>query len=299
MTPSWDHIRSLLAVLSEGSLSAAARKLRLSQPTIGRHIDELEQQLGAALFTRSPSGLDPTDTALALRPQAEAMAAAADSLRRVATGEASGDRGTVRLTASEVVGVEVLPSILAEFRELHPDIAVELVVSNRNEDLLRRNSDIAVRMVPPTQAALVQKRIGTIEIGFHARADYLERHGTPEMLEELRDHALIGFDEETPVVRSLQQSGLIPARERFSLRTDSDLAHLAAIRAGYGIGMCQVGIARRDPALRRVLASAVSLPLDGWLAMHEDLRRVRRMRLLFDHLAEGLGVYIAGQHLPA
>ena len=299
MSPSWDHFRSFLAVLTEGSLSAAARRLRLSQPTLGRHIGELEAELGTALFTRSPSGLEPTDTAKALRPEAEAMAAAAEALIRAASGEANEDRGTVRLTASEVVSVEVLPPILAAFHETHRDIAIELVVSNRNEDLLRRDCDIAVRMVPPVQAALVQRHVGAIEIGLHARRDYLDRHGTPATLADLTGHGIIGYDTETAVIQQLQRLGLIPKRESFALRTDNDLAHLAFIRAGYGIGVCQVGLARRDPRLVRILAEAFSLPLDCWLAMHEDLRRVRRMRRLFDHLADGLAAYIAGQHACA
>ncbi|MBB3933812.1 DNA-binding transcriptional LysR family regulator [Kaistia hirudinis] len=299
MSPDWDHIRSLLAVLDEGSLSAAARRLGLTQPTIGRHIDDLERQLGAALFTRSPSGLEPTETARALRPQAEAMAAAAESLVRVASASSGEARGTVRLTASEIIGVEVLPPILAEFSELHPDIAVELVVSNRNEDLLRRDCDMAVRMVAPTQAALIQKRIGAIDIGFHAHPDYLDRHGTPGSLDTLAEHRLIGFDVETPFIKSLQKRGYVPPREAFGLRSDSDLAQLAAIRAGWGIGACQTGLARRAPKLVRILAHEFSLSLECWLAMHEDLRGVRRMRLLFDHMAEQLSAYIASQNLPA
>lgn len=299
MLPSWDHIRSLLAVLDEGSLSAAARRLGLTQPTIGRHIDDLEHRLGATLFTRSPSGLEPTETARALRPQAEAMAAAADSLVRVASASASEARGTIRLTASEIIGVEILPPILAEFRELWPDIAVELVVSNRNEDLLRRDCDMAVRMVAPTQEALVQKRIGAIDIGLHARPDYLARHGTPDSLAALSAHRMIGFDAETPFIKSLQKHGFIPPREAFGFRSDSDLAQLAAIRAGWGIGACQAGLARRTPRLVRVLAGEFGLPLECWLAMHEDLRGVRRMRLLFDYIAEQLSAYIASQNLPA
>jgi len=298
MSPSWDHFRSFLAVLTEGSLSAAARKLRLSQPTIGRHIGELEADLGAALFTRSPSGLEPTETAKALRPDAEAMAAAADALVRAATGEASEARGTVRLTASEIVSIEILPQILAEFREKHPRITVELVVSNRTEDLLRRDSDIAIRMVPPVQAALLQRRIGVIELGLHARADYLERHGTPARPEDLHGHSVVGVDRAVAIAEMMQRRGLLPANLAFALRTDNDLAHLAAIRAGFGIGVCQVGLARRTPGIVRILPESFSFPLETWLAMHEDLRRVHRMRLLFDHLADGLGDYIAGQHAP-
>ena len=145
----WELWRSFLAVTETGSLSAAARSLRLTQPTLGRHVDALEATLGAPLFTRSQHGLQPTSLALSLVPHAEAMASAADNLLRTASGEAEGERGTVRLAASEIVGIEVLPAMLGRFREAHPGIALELALSNRNEDLLRRDADIAVWMVRP------------------------------------------------------------------------------------------------------------------------------------------------------
>ncbi|MCX5571324.1 LysR family transcriptional regulator [Kaistia nematophila] len=299
MTPSWDHFRSFLAVLGDGSLSAAARSLRLTQPTLGRHVDELEQALGVVLFTRSRAGLTPTEAALELAPHAETMAAAAEALVRAASAEAAEDRGTVRLTASEVVGTEILPAILAPFMERHPGIAVELVVSNRNEDLVRREADIAVRMARPTQGALLARRIGTIDIGLHAHRRYLARRGTPGTLAELDGHALIGFDRDSPAIRALQQLGLPLSREMFSLRTDSDTAQLAAIRAGLGIGGCQSPLAARDPELVHLVPAEFAYPLECWVAMHEDLGTVRRMRLAFDHLVAGLGDYVAGRPSPA
>src|SRR6201993_4483590 len=199
--PSWDLYRSYLAVLREGSLSGAARSLGLTQPTIGRHIEALEQALGLALFTRSLHGLAPTEAAEGLRADAEAMEAAAAALRRSASGQGEALSGTVRLTASEVVGAEVLPGIVAAFQEQHPGVTIELALSNRVEDLLRRESDIAVRMVRPTQGALVARRIGEVELGLHAHPRYLKRRGTPASLEQLRDHQLIGFDHETAFIR--------------------------------------------------------------------------------------------------
>ncbi len=294
MMLSWDHCRSFLAVLAEGSLSAAARKLQLTQPTLGRHVAELEQTLGVVLFTRSQAGLDPTDAALELRPHAEAMAAAAEALVRTASGEAADDRGTVRITASEMIGTEVLPPMLARLGRRHPRIAIELVVSNQNDNLLRRQSDIAIRMATPAQDALLQRRIGTIAIGLHARRDYLAAHGTPTSLADLEGHSLIGFDTETAAVQALQRLGLLPDRAAYRLRTDSDQAQLQMIRAGFGIGACQAPIARRDPELVRVLPDAFDFPLECWLAMHEDLKTVLRMRLVFDHLATELAAYVRG-----
>ncbi|MEX0839997.1 MAG: LysR family transcriptional regulator, partial [Parvibaculum sp.] len=158
--PGWELYRSYLAVVREGSLSGAARQLGLTQPTVGRHIDALEAALGVGLFTRSQGGLAPTEGALALVAHAEAMASAAEALRRAASGEAEDDSGTVRITASEIIGTQVLPAMLTRFREKHPRIAVELVLSNRTDDLIRRDADIAVRMIRPTQTALIARKTG-------------------------------------------------------------------------------------------------------------------------------------------
>ena len=164
-TPRWDELRTFVEVARDGSLSADARRLGLSQPTVGRHIDALETTLGLTLFTRSPRGLTPTPAALALEPHVEAMAAAAAALGRAASGEAAADRGAVRVTASEIIGCEVLPPILADFHAEHLGIAIELGLTNRTEDLPRRDADIAVRMVRPTQSGLVARRIGGITPG--------------------------------------------------------------------------------------------------------------------------------------
>lgn len=289
--PDWETYRSFLAVMTEGSLSAAARKLALTQPTIGRHIDQLESALALSLFTRSQTGLIPTQAARELLPHAQAMASAAEALVRASSGAEAEERGTVRLTASVMIGGEVLPAILAAFREKHPGIAIELVLSDQTQDLLRRDADIAVRMVRPKQAALVAKKIGRIALGLFAHRRYLERHGAPKSLADVAEHAVIGFDRETAVVRALRAMGLMLTRDMFALRCDADLAQLAALRAGYGLGVCQLGIARRDPDLVQVLHGAFRYELDMWLVMHKDLRNTRRMRLLFDHLAKELAAY--------
>jgi DNA-binding transcriptional LysR family regulator len=290
MDTGWHLHRSFLGVLRLGSLSGAARALGLTQPTLGRHIDALEAALGVKLFARSRHGLMPTAAALDLRVHAEAMEAAAAAMARAASGEADAPGGAVRLTASNMIGVEVLPPILTEFRARHPKIAVELVLSNRNQDLGRRDADIAVRMMRPTQKTLIARRVGSLRVGLYAHRRYLARHGAPRTVEELRGHALIGFDRDDTAFRAL--AGALPvSREIFALRTDDDLAQLSALRAGFGIGGAQAGIAVRDGALVPVLPGAVSFRLEMWLAMHRDLKTSRRVRLLFDHLAAALEVY--------
>ena len=292
-TIEWELYRSFLGVLGTGSLSGAARQLGVAQPTVGRHIAALEAALGLLLFTRSQNGLLATDAALALRPHAEAMQSAAAALERAAASVGDGVRGVVRITASDVVGVEVLPPILRGLHERYPALKIELVLSNDMQDLLQREADIAVRMAPPRQDQLVARRIGAIELGLHASPDYVARHGLPDTVEALERHAVIGYDRVTPYVRGALARLPVFDRERFAFRTDGDLAHLALIRAGAGIGFCQVPLARRAPALQRVLAGAFTLQLDTWVAMHEDLRNSPRCRAAFDALAEGLSAYVA------
>jgi len=292
-TIGWELYRSFLGVLREGSLSGAARALGITQPTVGRQVAALEQALGVVLFTRSQLGLMPTELALALRSYAEAMESTAASLERAASSQGDGVRGAVRVSASEVIGVEVLPPIVARLREQHPALKVELVLTNRVQDLLKREADIAVRMVRPRQEQLVARRIGLIGVGLHARKDYLSRHGTPRNVNELAGHSIIGYDQATAFIRSAGKSLQGLSRDVFSLRTDSDLAQLALIRSGAGIGMCQVALARRDAELQRVLAKPFTLQLETWVTMHEDLRNSPRCRATFDALVEGLQQYLA------
>jgi len=290
--PDWSWYRSFLSVMEHGSLSGAARALGLTQPTMGRHIDGLESALGLKLFARSFDGFAPTNAALELKPYAAGLGATAAALRRAADSHGEGVRGTVRLTASEVIGVEVLPPILAKLRRDHPELTVELMLSNRIDDLLHREADIAVRMVPPAQDALVARRIGAIECGMHAHLSYLARHGTPKTLEELAGHTLIGYDRENELMRRLQQQFSTLTRSGLAFRADSDLAQLAAIRAGFGIGICQSALAKRDAKLVRILPRKFSMALDTWIAMHEDLRGSPRCAVTFAALVEGIAAYI-------
>ncbi len=286
----WELYRSFLAVLDEGSLSGAARALGITQPTAGRHIAALESALGQVLFTRSQTGLLATDAALALRGYAQAMQSNAAALQRAAAGHGAGIAGTVRISASEVIGIEVLPAALARLRRDHPRLTIELAPTNRVQNLLLREADIAVRMAPPSQEQLIARSVGAVDIGLFAHKDYLRRHGTPATPADLAGHALIGYDAETPFLRNARKRFPVPAwnRDAFALRADSDLAQLALIRAGAGIGTCQAALARRDKALVRVLPRDVAFPLETWITMHEDLRASPRCKAVFDALVDCL-----------
>jgi DNA-binding transcriptional LysR family regulator len=294
--PDWHLYRSFLAVLRLGSLSAAARKLRLTQPTLGRHVETLERDLGVALFTRSPGGLAPTAQALALLARAEDVEAAATALVRAAEGAKAavqGLSGTVRITASESMGAEVLPPLLVPVRAAHPALKFELVLTNRTQNLLRRDADIAVRMVRPRQAALLARKLGHVSIGLFAHRDYARSRGLPENTAQLGEFDVIGFDRDDNSVRAISPDSPWADRGFFGFRTDSDLAQMAAVRAGLGIGAMQHKIAARDAKLVPVLAKAVHFDLELWLAMHEDQRANASVRAVYDALAQGLAAWAA------
>ena len=284
----WDLYRTFLAVVREGSLSAAARRIGIAQPTAGRHVRALEKSVGAPLFTRSQRGLVATEAALALVPHAEAMAAAADALTRVSSGGARGESGTVRLTAGEMMGCEVLPPLLAEFSRRYPRIHLELTLSNRNLDLLWRDADIAVRMVRPTQKSLIVRRVGLVPIGLFAHRRYVDAFGLPKGPEDISRHCLIGFDRDMDVMHSAGGPKVPFTREQFRFRCDSVAGQLAALRAGAGIGACFVSVGQRNPDLIRVFEHTLNFHREVWLAIHRDAKTTRRIKLLFDHLAARL-----------
>ena len=270
--PSWDLYRSFNAVLTEGSLSGAARALGLTQPSIARHIDTLEEALGTALFLRTARGLSPTDAALELRPFAELMASTSAALLRTAEGRSGEVDGTVRISASEVVGIIHLPAILTRLRQRYPRLTIELSLSNAVDDLLKRQADIAIRMVRPEQQALLAKRVGAFPVGparpqgLSCAARHAHEHGRTQAPRPDRLR--------TPRRRpSAPSPSVTPALDRatFALRVDSNIAHLTAIRAGFGIGICQTIIADAEPDLQRVLPDAFHEDLETWVVMHEDL----------------------------
>jgi DNA-binding transcriptional LysR family regulator len=294
----WTLVRSFLAVARLGSLSAAARATGLTQPTIGRHIEQLEQDLDVALFSRSNAGLIPTETASNLVPHAEAMETAMSALVRAS--EAGGDliapEGTVRITTSEIMGLNAVPPILKTLRFTYPKIVFELALNNRADDLLRRAADIAVRMGRPKQEGLVARKIGDVFLRFHAHRAYIEQFGSPRNMQDLADFHLIGFDRDDHSARTVVAGSFPVARDLFAFRCDNDAAQLAALKAGLGIGLVQSAIAKLDPDLIPVLPEQVSLKLECWLAVHEDQKNQPAIRVTFNALADGLAKWVASQN---
>lgn len=292
--PDWTLMRSLLAVLAEGSLSAAARRLGVAHPTMARHIAELEATLGAPLFVRGPTGLVPTPLGESLRDPAQAMQSAYDHLLRTATAQAQAISGTIRIAASEVIGIEVLPGLLAPLRAAHPGLDFELAISDENADLLRRDADIALRMVRPTQGDLVAQKVAEVGLGLYAHRDWIERHGVPADLAQLAAaRALIGYDRNRSLIAALAVAERSVGRAAFGIRSDNTLAQLAALRAGLGVAICQVPLAARDPALVRVLPQ-VAARMEVWLALAPNLKGSARIRTCAEALGQGMQRYAAG-----
>lgn len=284
----WALIRSFLAALDHGSLMAAARALGSTQPTVGRHIAELEAQLGVVLFERTGRGLVPSDHAQRLAPAARQMAGAADQVARQARGAQSEVQGSVRISASQPVACVLLPPVLLQMRLALPAIQVELVSSNAVSNLLQREADIALRMVRPEQASLVCKRVGQVAVGTYAHQDYLRRRGIPTTPLDLLSHELIGYDRQTDIVRGFASMGLRLEREHFAFRTDDLNAYHAAVVAGLGVGFMTRYAARQVPELVPLLPNLPIPPLPMWLVVHREIRSNPRIRQVWDFLVQAL-----------
>lgn len=289
----WTLVRSFLAALEHGSLLGAARSLGASQPTIGRHIAELESQLAVALFERTGRGLKPLAMALKLADSARAMEAGANQLQRHVSGAEHVVSGTVRITASQSVACVLLPPLLAKMRQLLPGVQVELVSSNEVSNLLRREADIAIRMVPPDQSSLVAKRIGKVTLGVYAHRDYLQHAGTPRDPGQLLGHALIGGDKNQDVIRGFAAMGYSVEREQFSFRSDDLMAQWHAVRSGVGIGFVSDYLARNDVDVVALLPRLKIPPLPVWLAVHREIRTNKRIRAVYDFLSEAVAHSLA------
>ena len=297
--PDWSLWRSFAAVVAEGSLSAAARKLGLSQPTLGRHVEALEHGLNVTLFERTLTGLRPTETALKLyEPVSNAERALAEAAI-VAEGTTGELNGTVRITSSTVTSHYILPPILADLRRAFPNIAIELVPSDSVENLLLRESDIAVRMFRPTQLELIAKKLGELPIVACTHESYLARKGTPTVPADLQNHDLIGFDRSELIITVAKRIGFDLVRDNFVVRTDSQTAMWELMKAGLGIGFAQEGLVRETPGMRAILPMLPLPPLEVWLTTHRELFTSRRIRAIYDRLAEGLLSYLGRQGQPA
>lgn len=290
----WNLIKSFVVVAETGSLSAAARKLSASQPTLGRHIAELEQALGVTLFRRGRSGYQLTEAGAVLYERGRAVAERATAFSLLALGSVEAIEGTVRIAASEVVAAYVLPEMTARLGAEEAGIEVEIVASNQVENLLRRDADIAVRMVEPRQNELVARKVTDIPLCLCAAKSYLDQRGRPLQPSDLAQHALIGFDRSDEMIHAFAALGVPVGRSTFRFRSDNQIVLLEALRAGNGIGVIQEPLADRDPLVEKLLPGLPLPTLPVWLAVHRDVRNSVRIRRVLDFLHQELKRYSAG-----
>lgn len=284
----WSLIQSFLAVAETGSLSQAGRALGLSQPTLGRQIARIEAALEVTLFHRQPRGLTLSEAGRAVLPHAQAMREAMRGFDLAAAGRSDKLSGTVRITASVFTAQHHLPPILARLRRDEPDIAIELVPSDRAENLLYREADIAVRMFRSEQLDIVTRHLGDLELGLYGATTYLDRRGRPGRFAEVFDHDLVGYDRSDLILRELRMAGVEAQRDWFATRTDHHTVYWELVRAGCGLGFAQADIGDADPLVERLLPDMPMPQLPVWLAAHEAMRNTPRIRRVWDALAEGL-----------
>ncbi|MCE8515193.1 LysR family transcriptional regulator [Ruegeria pomeroyi] len=284
----WSLIQSFLAVAETGTLSAAARQLDRSQPTLGRHVQALEQALGLSLFDRHARGLKLSADGARILPLAQQAHRAMTAISVTAAGQSQSLAGTVRITASVFASHHILPPILASIRAAEPAIELELVPSDTTENLLFRAADIAVRMYRPRQVDIVARHIGDIPLCACAATSYLERKGRPARAEDLLDFDLVGYDADPIIVKTMQALGWPATRHSFAIRCDNQSAYWQLIRAGCGIGFGQRSIVAADPLVEVLPFDLPVPPLEMWLAAPQAMRLTPRIRRVWDLLAEGL-----------
>lgn len=294
-SPDWALWRSFAAVIEEGSLSGAARVLGLSQPTLGRHIEALEESLQTRLFDRHLKGLAPNAAALRMFEQVQAAKLALTEAELMAEGTTTALSGSVRITASTVMSHYVLPKLIRQLRDDFPAIQIELVPTDSPENLLLRECDIAIRMFRPTQLELVTKKIAESPVSAAAHEDYLKRAGRPQSVDDLYAHDMIGFDRSDLLISVAKRIGFDLKRTDFALRTDSQTLMFEMIRAGLGIGFAQDTLIEETHGLQRLLPELNIPPLEIWLTTHRELFTSARIRAIYDRLGELLRIRFAAK----
>ncbi len=284
----WTLIRAFLATAEHGSFSAAARATDSTQPTVGRQVTALEEELGVVLFERVGRGLVLTPTGLELVEHARAMGEAALSLSRVAAGQSLSLDGPVCISASEIISTYLLPPILADIRARHPGIQLEIVATNQTSDLARREADIALRNYRPQEPDLVARKVRHDQAYLYATPEYLCSLGNPQTLEELARGEFVGFDQSDTYIKGLGHLGLHLSPAHFPWLTTTQAVQWALITRGCGIGVMMAVVGDMDSRVVRVLPDLISFPFDTWLTSHREIRTSRRVRTVFDLLTDAL-----------
>ncbi len=281
----WHLLQSFTGISEAGSLSGAAHATKSSQPTLSRHLAQLEELMGCRLFLRTSSGLTLTPEGAAVQTHADAMAKSAAQLSFA--GEQPQElSGTVRITASQFAANYLLPPMLVSLRALHPALNLEVVASNETDNLLRREADLAIRMYRPTQNDLIAKKVADLPLGVFASRSYLEQYGAPDGPADLARHTIIGYDRSTLIIDGMRQVGINVDRSFFAFRSDDQVLCWRMVQAGMGIGFGQQNTAARDPEIVQIWPDLDVGSLPVWLTAHQELRMSPRVRACYDHLAK-------------
>jgi DNA-binding transcriptional LysR family regulator len=284
----WNRAKAFLVTAEEGSLSAAARALGMAQPTLGRQVDALEAELGVILFERTGRGLALTPSGLELLDHVRAMGDAANRVALTAAGQSQSIDGTICIAASEVHAAILLPPIIAKLRRAEPGLHVEIVASTKASDLKRREADIAIRNFQPTEPDLVAKKIRDVPARLYASASYLERIGNPKLPADLRKADFISIDRSGAFLNGLNKLGLSLTERNFPILTENYLVMWELVKHGLGIGILDGNIGDAEPLVRRALPDFEPFIFPIWLVAHRELNTSRRVRWVFDLLAEEL-----------
>ena len=282
----WDDLKYFLAMAEEGSLSAAARKLKVSQPTLSRRLTVLEENIGSDLFTRTRTGLEMTAIGERLVDHARHMRDDAYSIERMVTGHDSSLQGSVVISCIEILGADWLVKHTRPFREQFPGITVDFKIENSASDLLRREADIAIRMFRPVQNDLIGRKVGTMKYCYYASKDYIERHGMPENTKNLSGHEFILPHDEILALTSKFGKRPFDPKQNIAFRSNNLISLSSAVREGFGIGAYSCLMGDKDPNLVRLFDGLVVFSSDIWLVSHAELRRSARIRAMYDFLAD-------------
>lgn len=288
VTFDWNRARAFLVTAQEGSLSAAARALGMGQPTLGRQVDALEEELGVVLFERVGRGFTLTPSGLELLEHAKAMGSAANLMSLAASGRSQDIEGTIRISASEVHAALLLPPIIAKLRAAEPGIRVEIVASSVSSDLLRREADIAIRNYQPTEPDLIAKKIRDLPARLYASPTYIDRIGNPSLPYDLRHADFISIDRTGVFLKGLNTLGLGLTERNFPILTENYLVAWEMVKHGLGIGIQDGVVGDREPLVRRVLPDLEPLIFSMWLVTHREVQTSRRVRVVYDLLSKEL-----------
>ena len=281
----WDDLRLFLAIARAGTLTAAAGQLRLSQPTAGRRLRSLEEVCGCALFQRTPNGFRLTDEGEAMQRHVERMEEEALALQRQFAGNERELQGQLRLSSSDWISNLVLSPAVADFSLKHPLVTIEIVADFRLLSLDRREADLVFRLVPFDGPDIVQRRFTHIRYGLFASADYLQRMGSPAESADGYGHSLIAMDTQFDTVADLMWLRRRFPRAHFAIRSNS--REVQATACGRGAGLAVLPRLLGDQSGLVPVDVGEALPgRDIWVGYHADLKRLRRLRALVDHLSE-------------